>query len=721
MEDSMSFQPTSARPICLAAFVIFLLILSAFGANAQIPYQIRIDTLSGAPFGSAIAVPVIKETGSIDMAGFDLVIRYDTLGLDFVDITPGPIFTTPGGWEYFNYRHELTGDSAAGIPPGWLRIIGIYDILNGSIPANLDVPDGTTLFILNFTVTPDSSLECHLFPLRFFWFDCGDNTISNTAGTVLYVSDHVYDPENVEITDTLSEFPTYSGAPNECVVPEQPKSSTRFINLYNGAVEIDCPQNQAIPFRVEIDVAHGIALGSTVEVPVIKNAGSELMDGFDILMGYETTVLTLTDVFPGPAFNDPDGWEYFSWRSDTGAGCGYGCPSGLVRVVGVYDINNAHVPTNQDIPDGTKLFGLNFSVTNDVQYECMFIPVSFFWMDCGDNAIALNDGNVLALSNQIYNVFGTEISDTNAMFPTFFGSPSECYINPGNPVRFIDFVNGGVDIACDSTIDNRGDINLNGIAYEIADYVVFTNYFLYGLPAFTINVDAQIAATDINADGLPLTINDIVFLIRIIEGEALPYPSPAKINSYDFAGSLNLLQTDSSIMISADFEDSVGGLFLSFSAPDLNGYDGYSIEVSPEIENMDVGYIAENGIFNILITKLRQFPNSASAVIPAGPINLIEIVYTGSQPILSQAATAGYMGRYVDLTVSAGYLCGDANGNGSINLLDILYIINYLYKSGLAPISMEKADINGDGNVNILDITYFIQYLYKAGPALQCQ
>jgi thermitase len=64
--------------------------------------------------------------------------------------------------------------------------------------------------------------------------------------------------------------------------------------------------------------------------------------------------------------------------------------------------------------------------------------------------------------------------------------------------------------------------------------------------------------------------------------------------------------------------------------------------------------------------------------------------------------------------------CGDADGNGVVNLLDITYLINYLYKGGPVPNPPGIADVNSDGAVNILDITYLIAYLYKGGPAPDC-
>jgi hypothetical protein len=64
--------------------------------------------------------------------------------------------------------------------------------------------------------------------------------------------------------------------------------------------------------------------------------------------------------------------------------------------------------------------------------------------------------------------------------------------------------------------------------------------------------------------------------------------------------------------------------------------------------------------------------------------------------------------------------CGDANADIAINILDITYLIKYLYQGGPPPAWFNSADVNSDGNINILDITYLIAYLYMSGPEPVC-
>jgi len=59
---------------------------------------------------------------------------------------------------------------------------------------------------------------------------------------------------------------------------------------------------------------------------------------------------------------------------------------------------------------------------------------------------------------------------------------------------------------------------------------------------------------------------------------------------------------------------------------------------------------------------------------------------------------------------------GDANGDGAIDISDVVYLINYLFKQGPAPDPIEKGDVNCDEEVTIADVIYLTNYLFKDGP-----
>jgi hypothetical protein len=76
---------------------------------------------------------------------------------------------------------------------------------------------------------------------------------------------------------------------------------------------------------------------------------------------------------------------------------------------------------------------------------------------------------------------------------------------------------------------------------------------------------------------------------------------------------------------------------------------------------------------------------------------------------------------------ASAYICGDVNDDELVNILDIVYLINYKYKDGPEPLCTpigSCADVNSlaipDGLINILDIVYLINYKYKDGPEPVC-
>jgi hypothetical protein len=73
--------------------------------------------------------------------------------------------------------------------------------------------------------------------------------------------------------------------------------------------------------------------------------------------------------------------------------------------------------------------------------------------------------------------------------------------------------------------------------------------------------------------------------------------------------------------------------------------------------------------------------------------------------------------KLIEATLSLAYLPGDANGDGNVNVLDVILIANYFAGIEPAAFCFENADVNGDDEINILDIITTIN-IFASGDRL---
>ncbi len=63
---------------------------------------------------------------------------------------------------------------------------------------------------------------------------------------------------------------------------------------------------------------------------------------------------------------------------------------------------------------------------------------------------------------------------------------------------------------------------------------------------------------------------------------------------------------------------------------------------------------------------------------------------------------------------------GDANFDGSTNVGDIIFLVNYVFGGGPAPVHMACTDVNDDCNVNIADAVRLLYYIFHNGDPVTC-
>ncbi len=410
--------------------------------------------------------------------------------------------------------------------------------------------------------------------------------------------------------------------------------------------------HSASDFVIKIGTIHNAVLGSDEEVPVFMNQTPRDFMGFDFLISHDPSVLSLISVKPGLAlFSDSScGWEYFAYRYGPSAHCGQNaCPIGITRVVGIAETQLGDYPTCLNPSPDSVLFTLHFLLTSNHTFECQFYPIAFIWYDCTDNLLWIGQNDTTYVAAGQANTFEfEELLEPAESFPSTFGIFDSCTTagTGYTTERTVDFHHGGVDfIFIDPPIDDRGDINLNGLPNEVADAVLFTNYFIYGFAVFTVNVEGQISASDINRDGEMLKLEDLVSLWRIISGDSQPFFEPFDSTSPNIATFTNHTEPGRSgvEVIDVSTLDTLGAIQLIFS--------GDIIPTSLN-SNTAVGFNYENGLTTILVQVIL----GETSFILQGPL----ISYTGSGELI-QARTASYTGVKINTIVDFSSDIGDEN------------------------------------------------------------
>ncbi|HUU46442.1 MAG TPA: hypothetical protein VM118_11990 [Acidobacteriota bacterium] len=273
-----------------------------------------------------------------------------------------------------------------------------------------------------------------------------------------------------------------------------------------------CP---AATLRLDsVSVLNGQTVSVNLRMELSHDAAERLdsIGSLDLLIAYDKSTLSFLDADPGPEIGP---WEWFTYRHhsvDMIPGI-----SSLLRVLAIRDLDNGpdvH-PSSRHIPEGV-LLRLNFYVTANRSYIGTCALIHFAILDCFDNCIGSMSGDKLYLANLD---IGTPFVGPDCRPPA---CEDEYREDRATVESVLELRSGRICIR--EPPDDRpltGDLNLNGIAFEVADAVIFADYLIYGESALDPDPSRrarQIMAGDIDGDGVPLTQADYDEMVRIIDG-----------------------------------------------------------------------------------------------------------------------------------------------------------------------------------------------------------
>jgi hypothetical protein len=201
--------------------------------------------------------------------------------------------------------------------------------------------------------------------------------------------------------------------------------------------------------------------------------------------------------------------------------------------------------------------------------------------------------------------------------------------------------------------------------------------------------------------------------------------------------------------IDGDSDLVVGGSYLSGTGTDMlltrwtkdgshvwskkfGGSDSeiaYAVTEDPEEDIVAYGFSGSYGAGGDDVFLARCSSSGTACLLTSGFINYKQWnPTTGNIPALMDWTPFDLdTAEWTDVTVASqnlelemvckDYICGDANGDGTANTSDAVYIINYVFSGGPPPDVMAAADVNCDCTVNVSDAIWMINYVFSNGNA----
>ncbi len=418
------------------------------------------------------------------------------------------------------------------------------------------------------------------------------------AGDTVEVLVSADDPDFEDVDIAVSNLPsgaTYDGG-NPGMI--QWVSSIADSGIYNIEIEVADPNGALVQETLGLTLnavaacdlmieEHQVYIDQT-QIVAINLFNRVPISSMQLLIKYDPTAVDLIGLSKqGTRMED---WERFQISRDDFAGR-------------IWVNARADLPEGDDNaplePGQGDLLYMNFKVTSDLSFGGILVPVEFEFLD--------------------------DLEDSDNTFEDKNGEMiGQDQISYANGSIFIKLYDGLI-----------GDINANGIAFEIADAIYFTNHFI---DATTYPLDGEKwQNSDVNQDNRPGTLGDLVYLIRIITGDAEPL-GKLMANYGELSGGLKLTNENSLLSVQTDWDLELGAALLQFNAPGSEP----RIKATERTRDVDIHTSYENEIFTVLIC------DSEGKSIRAGDQPLVHIEYDAGREIeLTHAQLSDVDGRVI--------------------------------------------------------------------------
>ncbi len=379
------------------------------------------------------------------------------------------------------------------------------------------------------------------------------------------------------------------------------------------SLEIESPFSSGYPAL--------IIAGQEITVSINADSLNDEIGGFRFVLALDETKYAFINLTQG-AYLDSCDWEYIIWQKHYDEDLSYSIApaTALLEINGLASLNGT-VPSCAISSTKKELVQVQLESTvqhiGSWDYEMVFL--NFYWRDCQDNLLYSKNLDSAYTGSTVFNpiIYSDSAQELITSFPGYGLEGATCdTVSEYRSIANLQVINGGYEAVYDHFEWNRGDLNVNGVRYEISDIVLYVNYFLNGIMTFAPwPLEASITASDFNADGLYLSMSDLVYGIQVLIEDVSAYTkrvsNPEPYNA-------NLIASDNNLELSLNSTNALDAVYLKFVTDDnqiLTANDFTYLNKSVEF-----GSIGDT-------TTLLMVNIDGSSVLEAGENKLLESVH----------------------------------------------------------------------------------------------
>ncbi|MEW5874478.1 MAG: dockerin type I domain-containing protein [Candidatus Zixiibacteriota bacterium] len=247
----------------------------------------------------------------------------------------------------------------------------------------------------------------------------------------------------------------------------------------------------------------------------------------------------------------------------------------------------------------------------------------------------------------------------------------------------------------------RGDVNCDGVV-DTTDALAYSDFFEFGSP-----VPPCLKTSDVNADGIPLTSADLVYLLRVINGDVATLPPP-----FPFCGTDTLdVECEVSCCPSPRFIRGDIDCDGAVDSADIIAYESFftNAVLPPCQKTTDVnadGIPLTNSDLVLLIRYINGDDSTLPAPYPECGTDTSDISCEATCCTPEKCSCA---------------FQADPDSSSGIDSADLSVMIDCVYFA-CNPMPQEvycpgpQMDFNCDGYVDSVDLAEMVDHVYFAGP-----